>query len=80
MRLTEYHQLIVDEFGESEGKWISHSHVLAKYGETADELIERGVDPSEVWEACAMILMFRKTVAWAWTIPRSSCSNAFEDL
>ncbi len=38
MRLTEYHQLVVDEFGESEGKWISHSHVLAKYGETADEL------------------------------------------
>lgn len=53
MRLTEYHQLIVDEFGESEGKWISHSHVLAKLGGTADELIERGVDPRDVWlELC----------------------------
>lgn len=50
MRLTEYHQLVVDEFGESEGKWISHSHVLAKHGETADELIERGVDPGDVWD------------------------------
>ncbi|MDO5031672.1 DUF3046 domain-containing protein [Corynebacterium sp.] len=49
MRLTEYHQLIVDEFGEAEGKWISHSHVLADFGATADELIERGVDPARVW-------------------------------
>ena len=49
MRLTEYHQLIVDEFGESKGKWISHSHVLPDLGATPDELIERGVDPRKVW-------------------------------
>lgn len=49
MRLTEYHQLVSDEFGESEGKWISHSHVLAGHGTTGDELIERGVDPAVVW-------------------------------
>ena len=49
MRLTEYHQLIVDEFGESKGKWISHSHVLPDLGATPDELIERGVDPRRVW-------------------------------
>ncbi|QPK78367.1 DUF3046 domain-containing protein [Corynebacterium lizhenjunii] len=51
MRLTEFHQLMVDEFGEHEGKWIAHSHVLAEMGGTADELIERGVDPRAVWEA-----------------------------
>lgn len=50
MRLTEFHRLITDEFGEQEGKWIAHSHVLAGLGGTAEELIERGVDPRKVWE------------------------------
>lgn len=51
MRLTEYAQLMADEFGDSEGKWISHSHVVAQYGQTPNQLIERGVDPGKVWEA-----------------------------
>lgn len=51
MRLTEYHELLTDEFGDSEGKWISHSHVLSTLGDTSDALIERGVDPRDVWEA-----------------------------
>lgn len=50
MRLTEFQRLITDEFGEQEGKWIAHSHVLAGLGGTAEELIERGVDPRKVWE------------------------------
>ncbi|GEB96865.1 hypothetical protein CFL01nite_03600 [Corynebacterium flavescens] len=50
MRLTEYHQLVVDEFGDAKGKWISHSHVLAKLGDTPDALIERGIDPGRVWD------------------------------
>lgn len=49
MRLTEYHQLVVDEFGESKGAWISHSHVLSELNGTPDELIERGVGPRRVW-------------------------------
>lgn len=49
MRLTEYHQLVVDEFGESKGAWISHSHVLSELNGTPDDLIERGVDPRRVW-------------------------------
>ena len=49
MRWTEYQQLVNDEFGDAEGKWISHSHVLSALGSTPDELIERGVDPREVW-------------------------------
>lgn len=49
MRLTEYHQLVVDEFGESKGAWISHSHVLSMLNGTPDELIERGIDPRRVW-------------------------------
>lgn len=51
MRLTEFTQLIVDEFGDSEGRWIAHSHVLPGLGGTADDLISRGVDPRRVWEA-----------------------------
>lgn len=50
MRLTEFTQLIVDEFGDAEGRWIAHSHVLAGFGGTPDELIEGGMDPRQVWE------------------------------
>ncbi len=52
MRLTEFHQLVADEFGEQEGKWIAHSHVLHVDGGragTPDELIDAGVDPRDVW-------------------------------
>lgn len=49
MRLTEFTRLITDEFGDSEGRWISHSHVLTALGATPDELIERGFDPRQVW-------------------------------
>lgn len=50
MRMTEYSQLLAEVFGEAEGKWISHSHVLPRGGATPDELIEAGADPREVWE------------------------------
>ncbi|WP_273367344.1 DUF3046 domain-containing protein [Corynebacterium massiliense] len=49
MRLAEYRQLVADEFGDRQGSWISHSHVLADLGGTPDELIERGVDPRQIW-------------------------------
>lgn len=49
MRLTEFTRLITDEFGDSEGRWIAHSHMLPALGGTPDELIERGVDPRVVW-------------------------------
>lgn len=50
MRLTEFHQLVQDVFGEREGKWIVHSHVVAGLSGTAEELIEQGVDPRKVWQ------------------------------
>lgn len=49
MRLTEFTRLITDEFGDSEGRWIAHSHVLPTLGGTPDELIDRGLDPARVW-------------------------------
>ncbi|WJY95245.1 hypothetical protein CFELI_08195 [Corynebacterium felinum] len=51
MRLTEFHRLINDEFGDSQGGWVLHSHVIAELGGTAEELIERGISPRVVWQA-----------------------------
>lgn len=51
MRLTEFHQLIEDEFGATHGEWIVHSHVIAEHGDTPEQLIENGIDPRVVWEA-----------------------------
>lgn len=49
MRLTEFHKLMTDEFGETRGAWILHSHVIADMGATVEELIDAGTDPREVW-------------------------------
>lgn len=51
MRLTEFHRLVEDEFGEQNGRWIVHSHMLAGLGGTSEELIDRGVDPRHAWQA-----------------------------
>ena len=49
MRLTEFDQLVTDEFGNQKAQWIKDSHVILELGGTAHELIEKGVDPSDVW-------------------------------
>lgn len=49
MRLSEFRQLIEDEFGEVRGEWIAHSHALATFGMTADEAVESGADLRQVW-------------------------------
>lgn len=51
MRLTAFHRLVADEFGTESGDFILHSHVLADHGATAEQLLERGVDPREIWLA-----------------------------
>lgn len=50
MRLTEFHQLVADEFGDTKGKWVVSSHVFPGEGKTAGELIDAGVDPRIVWD------------------------------
>lgn len=50
MRLTEFHQLVEDEFGTDRAQWIVSSQVLPQSGKTAAELIESGVDPRVVWQ------------------------------
>lgn len=49
MRLTEFHQLVEDEFGSARANWIVQSQVLPGTGKTSEELIESGVDPREAW-------------------------------
>lgn len=49
MRLTEFHQLVEDEFGSGRARWVIDSQVIPGYGRTAAELIESGVDPREAW-------------------------------
>ncbi|PAT09349.1 DUF3046 domain-containing protein [Corynebacterium gottingense] len=50
MRLTEFRQLVEDEFGSDRAGWIIQSQVLSAEGETAAEMIESGVDPKVAWE------------------------------
>ena len=40
MRLTEFHKLITDEFGDTRGAWIVHSHMIVALGGTAEELMD----------------------------------------
>ncbi|AGF72698.1 hypothetical protein A605_08480 [Corynebacterium halotolerans YIM 70093 = DSM 44683] len=49
MRLTEFHQLIQDEFGHGQGNWILHSHVPAGYDRTVEQLIEDGLSLRKLW-------------------------------
>lgn len=49
MRLSEFRQLIADEFGQTKGEWIAHSHVLGKLGVTVNAAVENGEDLREVW-------------------------------
>lgn len=49
MRLTEFHQLVEDEFGAGRAQWIIQTQVLPGSGQTSEELIENGVDPREAW-------------------------------
>ena len=51
MRLADFHRFVEAEFGDSHGPWLLESHVLAEYGATPAELIERGVEPRDVWWA-----------------------------
>ncbi len=49
MRLTEFHQLITDEFGRAQGNFLVHSHVPAGHSATVEELMEEGMDLRSLW-------------------------------
>lgn len=52
MRLTEFHVLVEEQFGEVRGASLLVDHVLSGFGgRTAAQAIEDGVDPRDVWRA-----------------------------
>ncbi|MFN8031962.1 MAG: DUF3046 domain-containing protein [Mycobacterium sp.] len=55
MRLTEFHELVEAQFGTVRGASLLVDHVLTRLGgRTAEQAIEDGVEPREVWRAlCA---------------------------
>lgn len=55
MRLTQFHELVEAQFGPVRGASMLVDHVLMRLGgRTAQQAIEDGVDPREVWWAlCA---------------------------
>ena len=55
MRLTEFHELVYERFGEMRGTSLLVDHVLsALSGRTSAQAIEAGIDPRDVWRAlCA---------------------------
>ena len=55
MRLTAFHELVDAQFGSVRGASLLVDHVLTRLGgRTAEQAIEDGVDPRDVWRAlCA---------------------------
>ena len=55
MRLTQFRELVEEQFGPVRGASLVVDHVLTGLGgRTAEQAIEAGVDPRDVWWAlCA---------------------------
>ncbi|TFV54940.1 DUF3046 domain-containing protein [Mycobacterium sp. PS03-16] len=55
MRLTEFRELVENQFGAIRGQSLLADHVLSDLGgRTAAQAIEDGVEPRDVWRAlCA---------------------------
>ncbi|GAA0992013.1 DUF3046 domain-containing protein [Subtercola frigoramans] len=52
MRLSEFRQAVLDEFGPGFGRVVTNDLALSEFdGRTADEAISRGADAREVWLA-----------------------------
>lgn len=50
MRLTEFHQLVQDEFGAERASWIIETQLLPRHGCTVAEVIENGGDLRQAWD------------------------------
>ena len=52
MRLTEFHERIVQRFGAAYGSSVLTDHVLTGFGgRTAAQAIDAGAEPRDVWRA-----------------------------
>jgi hypothetical protein len=61
MRLSEFWTLVDDEFGAAQGRVLVRDHVLGSLGNrTADQALEAGDEPRDVWLALAADLQVPK--------------------
>ena len=52
VRLTQFRELMADEFGAARAAAVARDHVLADLGgRTVEEALEAGIDPRKVWLA-----------------------------
>lgn len=51
MRLSRFWQLMEDEFGPGYASVLAGSLVISAWQRTAEEALQAGVSPREVWEA-----------------------------
>jgi hypothetical protein len=52
VRLTQFRELMNDEFGPVRAAAVSRDHVLADLGvRTVEQALEAGIDPRKVWLA-----------------------------
>lgn len=52
MRITEFRRLMSDEFGRVRSEMLARDHVFTAFGgRTADQALEAGMDPKDVWQA-----------------------------
>jgi len=52
VRLTQFRDLMTDEFGAPRAAAVSRDHVFAELGgRTVEQALEAGIDPRKVWRA-----------------------------
>jgi Protein of unknown function (DUF3046) len=52
VRLTQFRELMVDEFGAARAAALSRDHVFAELGgRTVEQALEAGIDARKVWRA-----------------------------
>jgi hypothetical protein len=52
VRLTQFRELMTEEFGAARAAALSRDHVFAELGgRTVEEALEAGIDPRKVWLA-----------------------------
>ncbi len=57
MRLSQFHELLVDEFGDSYSQVLLNDLVLPQVGDqTGKVALDAGVDPKEVWLALCLAM------------------------
>ena len=65
MRISEFWELVDDEFGRAHGRSLAHDHVLFRLGNrTAEQALGEGEDAREVWLALCDALDVPESRRW----------------